>query len=276
MSRWIQEMTWPDIAEHLERGRGDTVLVPVGATEQHGPHCPMGTDAAEAVATAEGVAERTDALIAPPLWFGWSPHHLAFPGTISLSADTLTRAAEDVCHSLIHHGFKHLVILNGHRVANLAPLEIAMVRVRNTTGAAVALVDLALVAGKEIRAVCESPPGGIGHACESETSFMLYKHPGLVKMDEAVDRIPEMGEFEHRFVSVDHAVNRIENVKLSFPPTIEEYGGDGKVSGVGGAPTLATAEKGEKIYDAIVANTVRFVESFKEVPVTIKGTFPPL
>ena len=55
MSRWIQEMTWPDIAEYLERG--DTVLVPVGATEQHGPHCPMGTDAAEAVATAEGIAE---------------------------------------------------------------------------------------------------------------------------------------------------------------------------------------------------------------------------
>lgn len=274
MSRWIQEMTWPDIAEYLERG--DTVLVPVGATEQHGPHCPMGTDAAEAVATAEGIAERTDALIAPPLWFGWSPHHLAFPGTISLSADTLTRAAEDVCHSLIHHGFKHLVILNGHRVANLAPLEIAIVRVRNTTGAAVALVDLALVAGKEIRAVCESPPGGIGHGCESETSFMLYKYADLVKMNKAVDRIPEVGEFEHRFVSVDHAVNRIENVKLSFPPTIEEYGGDGKVSGVGGAPTLATAEKGEKIYDAIVANTVRFVESFKNVPVTIKGTFPPL
>ena len=78
MSRWIQELTWPDVEEYLKRG--DTALVPVGATEQHGPHCPIGTDAAEAIATAEEVAGRADALIAAPLWFGWSPHHLAFPG----------------------------------------------------------------------------------------------------------------------------------------------------------------------------------------------------
>jgi creatinine amidohydrolase len=234
------------------------------------------TDAAEAIATAEGVAERVDALIAPPLWCGWSPHHLSFPGTISLAAETLTRVVEDICHSLIHHGFKHIVILNGHRVANLPPLEIAVVRVRNQTGAAVALVDLALVAGKEIRAVCESPPNGIGHGCESETSFMLFKYGKTVKMEKAVDRVAEVGEFEHRFVSVDHAVNRVENVKLSFPPTIEEYGQGRKVPGVGGAPTLATAEKGEKIYEAIVSNAARFVDEFKRVPVSIKATYPPL
>ncbi len=274
MSRWIQELTWPDVGDYLDRG--DTVLVPVGATEQHGPHCPLMTDAAEAIAAAEGVAERVDALISPPLWFGWSPHHLAFPGTISLAAETLTRVVEDICHSLVHHGFKHVAILNGHRVANLPPLEIAVVRVRNATGAAVALVDLALVAGKEIRTVCESPPNGIGHACESETSFMLYKYGGTVRMERAVDRVEEVGAFEHRFVPVDHAVNRIENVKLSFPPTIEEYGRDRKVPGVGGAPTLATAEKGEKIYEAIVTNTARFVEEFKKVPVSIKATFPPI
>jgi creatinine amidohydrolase/Fe(II)-dependent formamide hydrolase-like protein len=91
-------------------------------------------------------------------------------------------------------------------VANLPPLEIAVVRVRNKTGAAVALVDLALVAGKEIRAVCESPPNGIGHGCESETSFMLFKYGKTVKMEKAVDRVAEVGEFEHRFVP--HADDR--------------------------------------------------------------------
>ncbi len=65
MCRWIQELTWPDVEEYLKRG--DTALVPVGATEQHGPHCPLGTDAAEAIATAEEVAERADALISAPL-----------------------------------------------------------------------------------------------------------------------------------------------------------------------------------------------------------------
>ena len=274
MSRWIQELTWPDVAEYLERG--DTALVPVGATEQHGPHCPLGTDAAEAIATAEEVAGRADALIAAPLWFGWSPHHLAFPGTISIAAETLTRVVEDVCNSLVIHGFRHIVILNGHRVANLPPIEIAVVRVRNLTGAAVAIVDLALIAGKEIRDVCESPPGGVGHGCESETSFMLYKYGEQVKMERAVDAIPEVGEFEHRFVSVDHAVNRVENPKLSFPPTMEEYGSNREAMGVGGAATLASVEKGEKIFEAIAANTTRFVQTFQNVPVTIKATAPPL
>lgn len=274
MSRWIQELTWPDVAEYLERG--DTALVPVGATEQHGPHCPLGTDAAEAIATAEEVAGRADALIAAPLWFGWSPHHLGFPGTISLAAETLTRVVEDVCNSLVVHGFGHIVILNGHRVANLPPLEIAVVRVRNLTGAGVAIVDLALIAGKEIRDVCESPPGGVGHGCESETSFMLHKYGEQVKMERAVDAIPEVGEFEHRFVSVDHAVNRIENPKLSFPPTIEEYGSNREAMGVGGAATFASAEKGEKIFEAIAANTTRFVKTFQQVPVSIKATAPPL
>ena len=105
---------------------------------------------------------------------------------------------------------------------------------------------------------------------------MLYKYGGTVRMERVVDRVEEVGAFEHRFVPVDHAVNRIENVRLSFPPTIEEYGRDRKVPGVGGAPTLATAEKGEKIYGAIVTNTARFVEEFKKVPVSIKETFPPI
>ena len=274
MSRWIQELTWPDVEEYLKRG--DTALVPVGATEQHGPHCPIGTDAAEAIATAEEVAERADALIAAPLWFGWSPHHLAFPGTISLAAETLTRVVEDVCNSLVIHGFRHIVILNGHRVANLPPLEIAVVRVRNTTGAAIAIVDLALIAGKEIRDVCESPPGGVGHGCESETSFMLHKYGDQVRMERAVDAVPEVGDFEHRFVSVDHAVNRVENPKLSYPPTIEEYARNREAMGVGGAATFASAEKGEKIFEAIAANTARFVKTFQETPVSIKATAPPL
>ncbi len=168
------------------------------------------------------------------------------------------------------------MILNGHRVANLPPLEIAVVRVRNLTGAAVAIVDLALIAGKEIRDVCESPPGGVGHGCESETSFMLYKYGDQVKMERALDAIPEVGDFEHRFVSVDHAVNRVENPKLSFPPTMEEYGRNREAMGVGGAATLASAEKGEKIFEAISANTAKFVKTFQNVPVSIKAAVPPL
>ncbi|MEE9275952.1 MAG: creatininase family protein [bacterium] len=274
MSRWIHELTWPDVAEYLERG--DTALLPVGAVEQHGPHCPLMTDIAEAMATAEGVAERADALIAPPIYPGWSPHHMAFPGTITLRPETLTRLVEDTCHSLVCHGFKHILVINGHRVANLPPLQIAVTRVRNVTGAAVALVDIALVAGKEIREVCESPPNGVGHGCESETSFMLYKFGDRVRMERAEDRIAPVGEFERRFITPDHATNMVENVKVFFPQTIEEAGEANAGNGAAGAPTLASAGKGERIYEAIVGNTARFVEEFQKTPVAIKGTFPPI
>ena len=91
-----------------------------------------------------------------------------------------------------------------------------------------------------------------------------------------MDAIPEVGDFEHRFVSVDHAVNRVENPKLSFPPTIEEYGQNREAMGVGGAATLASVEKGERIFEAIAANTTRFVETFQKVSVSIKATAPPL
>ena len=97
-----------------------------------------------------------------------------------------------------------------------------------------------------------------------------------VRMERAVDAIPEVGEFERRFVSVDHAVNLVENPKLSFPPTIEEYGSNPDAQGAGGAATLASAEKGEKIFEAIAANTTRFVKTFQNVSVTIKATAPPL
>ena len=105
---------------------------------------------------------------------------------------------------------------------------------------------------------------------------MLYKYGGQVRMERALDAIPQVGEFEHRFVSVDHAVNRVENPKLSFPPTTEEYGRNREAMGVGGAATLASAEKGAKIFEAIAANTARFVKTFQNIPVTIKATAPPL
>jgi creatinine amidohydrolase len=148
MSRWIHEMKWPEVAEYLESN--DTVLIPVGSTEQHGAHMAMMTDAAEAIDVAHAVAEQTGVLITPPLWFGWTPHHMSFAGTIGLRAETLSNIVEDICISLTYHGFKKLILINGHRGANLPPLEIAQARVRNRTNCYMALVDVQLVARKEI------------------------------------------------------------------------------------------------------------------------------
>ncbi|MGI9335691.1 MAG: creatininase family protein, partial [Gammaproteobacteria bacterium] len=120
-----------------------------------------------------------------PVVFGWSPHHMGYPGTITLSADTLRLLVIDVCTSLIHQGFHPLVMVNGNRIANLPPLEIAAVQLQNTTGARVAVADTGLMARTEIKAMCEAADGGLEHAGEAETALALHWKARHVDMGEA-------------------------------------------------------------------------------------------
>jgi creatinine amidohydrolase len=120
-SCWLHELTWSKIRTLIKED--DVVLVPVGATEQHGEHMLLLVDTGWAIAIAEGAARKTRALVAPPLHFGWSPHHLAYPGSITLRPETMIDVLVDVCESLIYHGFKRVVMINGNRIANLPPME---------------------------------------------------------------------------------------------------------------------------------------------------------
>jgi creatinine amidohydrolase len=272
MRHWLQECKWPEVEEYLKRE--DIILVPVGSTEQHGPHAPLSTDAAEAIAVCDGVARRAGVLSAPPVWYGWAPHHMRYPGTVTLRPETLMAVVEDICESLVYHGFKKIIVVNGHRVANLPPLEIAAVKVRNRTGAYVAIVDLALVAIVEIREICQGEVGAIGHGCESETSFMMYAHGDLVDVSKAVKQVrPYDPKLLGGFIFMEPSLtwNRVWS-----PRTVEEEYETNKPWGGRGDPTLATAEKGRQIYEAIVKNTVEFLERVRQVPVTIKARSVPI
>jgi creatinine amidohydrolase len=183
-SPWIQDLTWPEIARYLEGER--TVLVPIGSTEQHGPAGPLGVDTLVAITLVEDVAERQGVLCAPPLWYGDSSHHGAFPGTISLSPDTLTLVVRDVCRSLARHGFDRIVLVNGHKGSNLPALTSA-VRVlheQELPEVIFAIADplhLARSAAPGIKEVREH------HAGELELSHVLFRFPGSLRMDELED-----------------------------------------------------------------------------------------
>lgn len=138
-SVWLQENKWKDVENYLQKRK--TIIIPVGSVEQHAKHLPLGTDSFVAIKLAEDVAKETGTLVAPPLWLGWAPHHMAFPGTITLRPETLTSLLYDVAKSLIYHGFEKLVIINGHREANLPPLKTAVTKLRNETGAFLTIVD---------------------------------------------------------------------------------------------------------------------------------------
>ncbi len=164
MARWLHEMKWPEVAEYLKTD--DRVLIPAGTVEQHGPHLPLLVDAAQAIDLAVAVSDRTGVVVTPPLWVGWSPHHMKFPGTLTLRWETVTSLVEDLAYSLVYHGFKKLIFIQA-RGGHVMPFQEAQVRIRNRTGCYMVIVDVAYIARKEVGEICAGVDGAIGHACEA-------------------------------------------------------------------------------------------------------------
>src|SRR5690625_4516125 len=185
--RWLQENKWEDDQTYLKEKT--SIILPLGSVEQHSTHLPLGTDAYLSQKIAEDEAKETKTLIAPPLWVGWAPHHMAYEGTITLRPETLTQVVEDMCESLIYHGFEKILIINGHREANLPPIKIAMTRLRNKTGSFLAIADPFYINAKKGKEISDVEPGGIGHAEELETSQMYYLYPELCDPSKAAKNI---------------------------------------------------------------------------------------
>ncbi|MFD2470860.1 creatininase family protein [Amycolatopsis silviterrae] len=154
------------------------VLVPIGATEQHGPHLPTGTDAFLAAAVCERAAElaapeaERPLLLAPPIPYGASDHHLPFNGTLSLSAQTLLQVLDDLARSIAVQGGRRMVVVNGHG-GNVGVCHAFAGAASTKHGLAVAHTDYWRVLEPE-----DIVPG---HAGEFETSMMLTVHGELVR-----------------------------------------------------------------------------------------------
>lgn len=264
---WLHELTWEEVREHL--AADDVILLPVGSTEQHGPHLPLGTDSLTAIGLAVDAALAAGALVAPPLWYGWSPHHLAYPGSITLVPENLTAIVTDIGRSLAYHGFGRLVIVNGHREANLAPLRLAQTRLANQTGQAVVIVDPYYFGASVAAEIRESSPGGIGHADELETGHLLHLRPDLVHMARAVRRMPD----ERRFFSSDPYVPGDRAFAAS---SVDEYGRQTAPSGVTGDPLPATAAKGRRYHERLVLSLVALIDDLRGTEVRLKKIEPPV
>jgi creatinine amidohydrolase len=252
-SVWLQELTWEDIAEYLEAN--NIVIVPVGSTEQHGPAGPLGVDSYAAIGLAEDAAKEAGVLVAPPLWYGDSPHHLGFPGTVSLRTETLVAVIKDVISSLAGHGFTKIIIINGHRLANNAAITAACRSVHqyDLPQTFLALVDPVYLA-KGIASIKESVEH---HAGELELSHILYRFPSLVKKEklptQGVDLVPIMS----RFVSKDLMGGSGDTIEV-FCNSREQkaFAPSGSYSD----SSKATAEKGREYHQYMIRNLVEFIE----------------
>lgn len=186
----LSELTWPEVRELLASGQVDTAVVAVGATEQHGPHLPLGTDAILAQAIGERVAKGLGrALLAPPVVVGRSDHHMAFPGSLTMRQETLAAVLDDYVASLKRHGFANMVLLPTHG-GNFGPLAqiAAALREAHPEVNIVGYTDLdrlirALYAASARFDVSAEAAGA--HSGESETSMMLALRPDLVHMEKA-------------------------------------------------------------------------------------------
>ena len=115
--------TWPEIEAYLKRSDG--IIIPTGSTEQHGPTGLIGTDALCAQDIANEAAQLADGLVAPVLGYTPAPFNMSFPGTVSVSQATFKCMVREIAEGLIHHGFRHLYVLNAHG-ANLEPVKNAL------------------------------------------------------------------------------------------------------------------------------------------------------
>jgi creatinine amidohydrolase len=186
----LADLTWPEV-DALDR---DTVfLLPTGATEQHGPHLPLNTDTCLVEAVARLVESRlADQVVRmPALAVGASPHHLPFPGTLSLGYVAYIEAVRDMAESLFRHGFRRLYVLNGH-LGNHALNEVALREVKlRHPNALLAHGEYFHLAQAEVDAVMQAfgHPGGLtmGHGDEIETSLMLAVAPERVRLSRVID-----------------------------------------------------------------------------------------
>jgi creatinine amidohydrolase len=180
--RW-EELTWyeaRDAAAAL-----NAVIIPVGATEQHGPHLPLSVDTLLGNAVALGVSAVTGVPVVPPLCYGVSGSHGDFAGTISLRPETMIAVVEDVIDSLYERGIRQFILLNGH-IWNNGALDVSAekLRVRHRDARVRALGYVTMYPGPEVDGHVRYGRA-LMHANFFETSVMLYLYPGLVRMERA-------------------------------------------------------------------------------------------
>ncbi len=185
----LEEMTWPEIKTALEEGY-HTVIIPTASIEQHGPHLAQLADTAIGEASAVDLAKRLgNALVAPVIRPGLSSHHMALPGSLSLRPEVFTGLVEDYVAGYKSHGFENIVLLSSHggnfKVLEeiAASLQTKYPKIKIVTGLSLAAL-LGLL--NEMEQVENMQPGACGgHACDYETSVMLFLHSEHVRMDKA-------------------------------------------------------------------------------------------
>lgn len=266
MNRW-RDLTAPRIRA-LANDRTVAVL-PIGAVEQHGAHLPTGTDSTCAEGLVEQAVSMVDdqdrVVLLPPFSYGYSHDHHGFPGTISLPHRVMEDVIVAILTDVLASGFRRMLVVNGHGSNDrLVYYALRTVRDRAAVDHLAAGVTYWKAAPDELRLRRVTPPGGMAHAGELETSLMLHFAPTTVRMEHAEASFAE-----------PYTAWRGDDILDSGRAVVPERFMDRTSTGVVGDPTSSTADAGADFAAAIARRLAALIVEMPTWPLVSAGTTTP-
>ncbi len=265
---WVRQqyryetLTWPELDASVEMNKA--IVIPIGSIEQHGHHLPVDVDVllATEVCLAAGRAAPTSTLVLPPVSYGYCRHVMDFPGTINVRQSTFTNQLIEIGLSLAYHGFKRIIMVNGHGSNHPLVEQAGRMITLQTDALCATLSWWNLASEKWEQEVRQSEPGGCAHACELETAMYLHLNEGGVRKDRV------RGEIATSMTGIDggREWQMVDLTGRSGPATIVEWTSTYTETGSCGLPQLATREAGEVIFSHTVERLTGLIEWFRSRP----------
>jgi creatinine amidohydrolase len=270
-------MSFSEVEDRLGEPGQDVVLVPLGSTEKHGAHIPLGTDSYVTMEVVKRVGVSADVMYSPLVPFGYSPHHmgrhLEGAGTITLQAETYRRIMNDVARSLIYHGFTKIIFVS-HHGSNTKPIDELMRALRYQTGAFIAFYKTPTEReASVVQDIFDNPPEETPgwHSSELETSCLMATADELVDMDKAVEDRAHAPEYMGPSFSKIDGTGTVKfqgSENIWVPMEHHEYCDTAVI----GNPFRATKDKGLQMFDRMAAHLRDFVFEVREFDVEVRNS----
>lgn len=272
----FDELTWPEVNEAVALGK--IPILPVGSVEQHGHHLALNVDHLCAAAVATEAARRRPelSLVMPPVTYGYVHHVMDFPGSINIHYEHFIQFLLDICKSLAYHGFKKMILINGHG-SNHNLVDMVARRTILETDASCTFCSwwnlLQVKPGFDKQWRESVFPGGCSHACELETSMLLHLAPQHVRQDKIKSEIVRTNKLGSKFIWGD----LFAKSSMGLIEWTSQY----TESGVSGEAEKATAEKGRIAFEEASANLAEFIGEYHALKIAprkahqvVAPTFP--
>lgn len=255
----IARLSWKQAEEAFKKE--PVILIPIGAVEAHGPHLPLGADTMVAHEVSVRAAEQSEALVVPPIWYGYAAYWRKYAGNISVRAELVKGLAEDIIHSLLPFGLQRFIFVNNHS-SNEEVLEFAARELREKHGLHFAHFYPWRVMPQFAAEFYDDFAAASGHGAEPATSVMMHLYPDDVDMGLAVkDGLSQY----HGLDMIGGNAARVGGVSVELYVDMDEINPSGVMSG---DPFVASPERGRLLLERTAAILADFTTKFRNLPLS--------